>query len=184
MIIVGDINIPTNQERHPDAVLFKETLDGFNLRNRVHFATHHLDNSLDAVITIQDDPIVNTVVQGDLFSIHYWVYFNITNNTSIHQVKEIAYRKTKLLSPDTFAYDISQVIESVYLDYLDLRSSLALYSSTLTQVLDQYAPLKRKSVPNQKWVPWFSESISDEIRKHRQLEQIWRQDKSNFRKIS
>ena len=107
MIIVGDINIPTNQERHQDTVLFKETLDGLNLRNQVDFATHCLDNSLDAVITIQDDPIVNTVVLGDLFSDHYWVYFNITNSASIHQVKENAYRKTKLISSDTFAYDIS-----------------------------------------------------------------------------
>ena len=39
MIIVGDINIPTNQEQHPDTVLFEETLDGLNLRNQVDFAT-------------------------------------------------------------------------------------------------------------------------------------------------
>ena len=55
MIIVGDINIPTNQERHPDTVLFKETLDGLNLRNQIDFATDHFDNSLDAVITIQEN---------------------------------------------------------------------------------------------------------------------------------
>ena len=35
MIIVGDISIPTNQERHPDTVLFKETMDGLNLRTRL-----------------------------------------------------------------------------------------------------------------------------------------------------
>ena len=51
MIIVGDINIPTNQEQHPDTVLFEEALDGLNLRNQVDFATHRLENSLDAVIT-------------------------------------------------------------------------------------------------------------------------------------
>ena len=107
MVIVGDRNIPTNQERQPDTVLFEETLDSLNFRNQVDFAVHHLNNSLDAVITIQDDPLVDTVVQGNLFSDHYWVHFNITNSTSTHQVKEIAYRKTKLISPDTFAYDVS-----------------------------------------------------------------------------
>ena len=50
-----------------------------------------------------------------------------------------------------------------------MKSSLALYNSTLTQVLDQHAPLKRKFVPNCRWVPWFSECISDEIRKHWQV---------------
>ena len=170
MIIVGDINIPTNKEQHPDNVLFEETLDGLNLRDHVDFATHHLGNSLDAVITSQDDPMVNTVLQGELFSDHYWVFFNITSSINIYQVKEVAYRKTKLISPDTFACDISWVIESVHVYHLNLKLSLALYNSTLTQVLDQHAPLKRKFVPNHRQVPWFNESIRDEIRKCRQLE--------------
>ena len=177
--IVGDINIPTNQQQHPDTFLFEETLHGLNLRNQVDFATHRLENSLDAVITTQEDPMLNTVAQGNLFSDHYWVFFNITSSISTYQVKEVAYRKTKLISPDTFPCDISQVIQSVHLDHLNLKSSLALYNSTLTQVLDQHAPLKRKFVPNHRQVPWFNESITDEIRKHRRLEQIWRWDKTN-----
>ena len=170
MIIVGDINIPTNKEQHPHTALFEETLNGLNLKDHVDFATHCLGNSLDAVITSQDDPMVNTVVQGELFSDHYWVFFNITSSINMFQVKEIAYRKTKLVSPDAFAGDISHEIESAHVDHLNLKSSLALYNSTLTQVLDQHAPLKRKFVPNQRQVPWFTESIRDEIRKCRQLE--------------
>ena len=71
MIIVGDINISTNKEQHTDTVLFEETLGGLNLRDHVDFTPHHIENSLDAVITTQDDPMVNTVVQGELFSDHY-----------------------------------------------------------------------------------------------------------------
>ena len=119
------------------------------------------------------------MVHGELFSDHYWVFFNISSSINIYQVKEVAYRKTKLISPDTFACDINQVIESAHVDHLDLKSSLPMYISTLTQVLDQYTPLKRKFFPNHRQVPWFTESIRDEIRKHRQLEQIWRQDKTN-----
>ena len=51
MIIVGDVNIHTNKEQHPDTALFQETLDGLGLRNHVDFATHHFGNSLDTVIT-------------------------------------------------------------------------------------------------------------------------------------
>ena len=170
MIIIGDINIPTNKEQHPDTVLFEETLDGLNWRDHVYFATHHLGNSLDAVITSQDDSMVNTVVQGELFSDHYWVFFNITSSINMYQVKEVAYRKTKLISSDAFACDIIWLIESAHVDHLNLKSSLALYNSTLTQVLDQHAPLKRKFVPNHRQVPWLTESIRDEIKKHRQLE--------------
>ena len=123
--------------------------------------------------------MVNTVVQGEHFSDHYWVFFNITISINMYKVKEIAYMKTKLVSPDTFAGDISYEIESAHVDHLNLKLSLALYNSTLTQVLDQHTPLKRKFVPNQRQVPWFTESRRDEIMKCRQLEQIWRWDKTN-----
>ena len=182
MIIVSDVNIHTNKEQHPDPALFQETLDGLVLRDHIDFATHHFDNSLNAVNTSQDDPMVNTMVQGELFSDHHWVFFNITSNIIMYQVEERAYRKTKLISPDAFAGDISHELEFADVDHLNLKSGLSLYNSTLTKVPNWHAPLKRKSAPNQKQVPWFTESIRDEIRKHRQLEQIWRWDKINLDK--
>ena len=97
----------------------------------------------------------------------------------MYQVKEVAYRKTQVIPPEAFACDISCVIESAHVDPLNLKLSLALYNSTLPQFLDQHAPLKRKFVPNCRQVPWFTQSIRDEIRKCRQLQQIWRQDKTN-----
>ena len=123
--------------------------------------------------------MVNAVAQGNLFSDHYWVFFNITSSISTYQVKGVAYRKTNQISPDIFAGDISRVIQSVHLNHLNLKSSLTLYNSNLTQVLNQHAPLKKKFVPNHRQVPWISQSVNDEIRKHRQLEQIWRWDKTN-----
>ena len=130
MIIVGDVNIHTNKELHPDAVLFRERLGGLGLKDHVDFVTHHLGNSLDAVITFQDDLIVNTVVQGELFSDHLWVFFNISSSTIIHRVDEIPYRKTKLISTDVFVGDISHELEQLDADQLDLEPCLALYNST------------------------------------------------------
>ena len=92
-IIVSDVNIHTNKELHPDAVLFHETLDGLGLKDHINFVTHSLGNSFDAVMTFQDDPIVNTVAQGELFSDHHWVFFNISRSTSSYRVDEITYRK-------------------------------------------------------------------------------------------
>ena len=83
-IIVGNVNIHTNKELHPDAVLFHETLGGLGLKDHIDFVTHRLGNSLDAVITFQDDPIVNTVFQGELFSDHHWVFFNISSSTVMY----------------------------------------------------------------------------------------------------
>ena len=180
MIIVGDVNIHTNKELHADAVLFCETLGGLGLKDHIDFVTHHLGNSLDAVMTFQDDPIVNTVVQGELFSDNHWVFFNISRSTSLHQVEEITYRKTKLISTDVFADNISHELDRLDADNLDLEPCLALYNSNLMMILDLHALIKKKSVPNQKQVPWFTEAIRDEIRKCRQMECIWRHDRANL----
>ena len=122
-------------------------MGGFGLKDHIHFVTHQFGNSLDAVIT-SDDLIVNTVIQGELFSDHHWVFFNISISTIMYQVGEIAYRKTKLISTDAFADDISHELELLDADHLDLEPGLALYNGTLMKVLNQHAPIKRKSVSN------------------------------------
>ena len=180
MVIVRDVNIHTDKEPHPDAVLLCETLGGLGLKNHVDFVTHHLGNSLDAVMSFQDDSIVNTVVQGELFSDHHWVFFNISRSSSMHQVDEIAYRKIKLISTDAFAGDISRELDWLDADKLDLEPCLALYNSTLMSILDQHTPIKKKSVPNWKGVPWITKAIRDEIRKCRWMEHIWRHDRENL----
>ena len=125
-IIVGDVNIHTNKELHPDAVLFHETLGGLGLKDHIDFVAHQFGNSLDAVITSQDDPIVNTVIQGELFSDHHWVFFNISSSTIMYGVEEIAYRKTKLISTDAFDDDISHELELLDADHLGLGAWLGL----------------------------------------------------------
>ena len=100
-------------------------MNGLGLRNHVDFATHRFGNSLDAVITSQDDPLVNTVVQGELFSDHHWVFFNITSSIIMYWVEEIAYRNIKLISPDAFTGDISCELELADVDHLNLKLGLA-----------------------------------------------------------
>ena len=99
----------------------------------------------------------------------------------MHRVEEIACRKIKFISSDAFAGDISCELDLADVDHLKLKSGLALYNSTLTKVLNWHAPMKRKSAPIRKQVPWFTELIRNEVRKHRQLEQIWRWGQGKLR---
>ena len=41
------------------------------------------------------------------------------------------------------------------------------YNSTLSSLLDKYAPLRTKSVANRKRVPWFNHKIKDAIKARR-----------------
>ena len=87
-------------------------------------------------MTFQDDPIVNTVVQGELFSDHHWVFFNFSRSTSLHRVEEITYSKKKVISTDVFSDDISCELDQLDADNLDLEPCLALFNSTLMMIVD------------------------------------------------
>ena len=67
-IIVGDFNIPINQDKHPDTIIFKDTLDGLNLFDHVNFDTNHMGNRLDTILTTQETTLNSNTKQGCLFS--------------------------------------------------------------------------------------------------------------------
>ena len=70
-IIFGDFNIPINQYKHPDTIIFKDALNGLNLIDHVDFDTHHMGNRLDTVLTTKESTLLSNTKQGCLFANHY-----------------------------------------------------------------------------------------------------------------
>ena len=62
--------------------------------------------------------------------------------------------------------------------FTDLDMMVSCYNSTLSSLLDKYAPLRTKSVANRKRVPWFNHKIKDAIKARRRAERKWRYSKS------
>ena len=78
LLLTGDFNIHVNNLESPDANTFLDVLDSFGLQNHISFPTHHLNNTLDLVITSCHDNFTETSTPGRLFSDHNIVYFNLT----------------------------------------------------------------------------------------------------------
>ena len=57
------MNIPSNQQDHPDTVLFKDVLHGLNLHNHISFPTHWIGNRLDIVIKTTSDTFITDLTQ-------------------------------------------------------------------------------------------------------------------------
>ena len=70
ILLVGDMNIPSNQQDHVDTVLFKDVLDVLNLHNHIPFPSHWLGNSLDVIINKSSDTFIMDLTQDRLFSDH------------------------------------------------------------------------------------------------------------------
>ena len=64
LLLTGDFNIHVNDPESPDAKTFLDVLDSFGLQNHISFPTHHLNNTLDQVITPCNDNFIENSTPG------------------------------------------------------------------------------------------------------------------------
>ena len=144
LLLTGDFNIHVNDLDSPDTNTFLDVLDSFGLQNHIRFPTHHLNNTLDLVITSCHDNFIESSTPGRLFSDHNIVYFNLPTFKQPNTIKEITYRKLKNINMTNFNKDMKLHLTTHYSDMLSLSEKIRLYRNTLGVTLDRHAPLKIK----------------------------------------
>jgi hypothetical protein len=65
------------------------------------------------------------------------------------------------------------------MESFDLNELVNCYNKTLNSILDQYAPLKTKTVTKRPIVPWFNEHVEAAKRQRRKAEKKWRRTNLN-----
>ena len=113
------------------------------MRNR-QLATHKDNHILDLIISRSDDHIVcRPSVQDPALSDHYAVRCKFLLAKASFKRKEIAYRNLKRINFDRFREDIinSALMES---DALSLDDLIGQYNTTLTSLLNDHAPIRKK----------------------------------------
>ena len=83
LLLTGNFKIHVNDLESPDTNTFLDVLGIFGLHNHISFLKHHLNNTLDLVITSGQDKCIESSTPGRLFSDHYIVYFNLTTSQII-----------------------------------------------------------------------------------------------------
>ena len=53
--MLGNLNIYTNKEEHPDTIISKDFPDSFGLVSHMSFPIHWLQNTLYLIITMEHD---------------------------------------------------------------------------------------------------------------------------------
>ena len=177
LLIVGDFNLHVNDASDRSAQRFLRLLEAFNLKQHVWVPTHRSGNTLDLVITRNDE---STARDFDVFdpviSEHYVVSCSLALPKKAFERKEVNYRKMKSIDLQEFRDDISDspLISTVYEAGHDLESLLTLFNTTLIGLLDKHAPLKTRTITIRPSAPWYTEDIREEKQKRRALERRWR----------
>ena len=181
-LLIGDFNIHMNNKEHQDTITFMDMLDTFALGNHIDFPTHKLDNTLDLVISNSASNIIGKAEQGELFSDHYVVLFNLCISNAISSTREISYRKIKSINIEELQTDIYVSDIHTRKPDMDVETLTDIYNDTLKRLINIHAPVKTKKISNRRRLPWFTDEIAEAIRCRRRLEKCWKKDKTSNEK--
>ena len=128
---------------------------------------------LDIVSTRECEPLFNIEVTDDLLSDHSSIHFELTASKPPLPKKHITYRKLKSIDMDAFKADIRDSgIADMQCD--DVNDLVQAYNSTLSQILQNHAPLKTRQITIHAVAPWMNDCVKDLKHDKRKAERKWR----------
>ena len=146
-LLMGDLNIHTNDPENQDTITFDDTIESLGLRNQVNFPTHRLQNTFRYNYYCWRLNIISDIHQGSLFSDHYIVHYTLTTPSKWIELKRISYRKTKDFSIDHLKNEINLALPTNQ-DHNLPDTIFHNYNKALMKVMDKLAPVKTKTVSN------------------------------------
>ena len=97
VLYLGDFNIHVDDSYNNDTITFMDTLDSYNLENRITFPTHVKHHHLDLVIEDQTDSIIMQVERGFLLSDHFFIHTTISIPKPKPKEMTVQFKKMKSL---------------------------------------------------------------------------------------
>ena len=98
-------------ENESYTINFNDILNIFDLTNKVQFSTNKQHNTIDFIIAPNKSNYIQNVKQGELFSDHYMILFDIMEPTNIQKFNTVAYHKTKAIKKEECSKDLAKRIE-------------------------------------------------------------------------
>lgn len=172
IILVGDFNIHVDDDNNPLTKDFISCLDSLGLQQYIDFPTHVKGHILDLICCSGVRPVD---CKADFFPLsdHMFLSFGVNIPLSkSNPPRNITYRKIKDINLDNLSCCINS------LPSIDPSSTpdklLSHYNISLRKLLNDFAPLKTRSVSFTRTAPWFTSILRQLKAKGRQLERLYR----------
>ena len=181
VIILGDFNLHFDQKSDP---CIKRSLDLLNehcLYQFVDKPTQKKGHILDWVVSNANNSLVkNVTVLDKQISDHVFILCELNIDKKENHKKEIVTRDLKHIDIAKFRSDIKSKLENFVIG--NLSASIDEFNSLCSSVLDNHAPLKKKTVTCRSFAPWFSDEQKEAKRIKRQAERKWNRTKLQVHK--
>ena len=184
LIVVGDFNIPMNNEGDPKTLKFLEVLNEHSLHNHVEVATFKRSgNILDLVIdNYVDSNILNVTVSPEMsFSDHCLISFDINtvHEKVVKHDRDIVFRSYNDINKKKF-YDYLMNSFAEFDDYNPSSVSLTeKFYAIIRRGLALYFPELHKTIRVSEQNPWYDSECKKAKRAVRKAERKYQADKTN-----
>ena len=174
LCIAGDFNIHMNKSQDCDQIRLSSILNSCGLINHVHVPTHKSGNTLDLIITRDNNELaVSTPTAGYLISDHCFVHTRFGFPRPNLTVKSVRYRNIRAIDLISFKEDLKDMVDTLLpIDNIEVLASQ--YNSKLADCLDKHAPICEKTVTSRPKVKWYNDSLKVQKRLRRKMERTWR----------
>ena len=177
-LICGDFNIHVDTCSN-DSFKFQNCLESCNITQNVQTATNLHGHILDLVLTPTDASVISNVRVAEFISDHAFVLAQLDSvNPPSHKTNVVTFRMYHKIDLDSLCKDLGNC--SFVRRPGDTVSVLCeQYFDDLSKLLDKHAALVTRTFTKQA-IGWLSDiyRLAKTIR--RQLERIWRKDKSAY----
>ena len=174
LMIAGDFNFHVDDPDSRDASKLLDLLDANGLVQHVKEATHCKGHTLDLLITRESENFLfNIGVTNDLVSDHGLVHFDTCISRPPLRKVTKSRRKFNEMDSEAFKSRLSQALCEIPVS-MDVNQMMTQYEHSVSQILDDLAPLKQKTIIDKPHCPWYCDELADLKREVRQCERKWK----------
>ena len=174
-IVFGDVNYWFNAKSDSNTKKLITLFESKQLVQLIDEPTHDLGNTLDWVITRNNYKsfVLLVNVKNYLISDHFVISLFTDFSKPRNEKKTIFCRNLKGVDKEKFTEDLrnSKLITNPPSNLDELTS---LYNSTLTELLNTHAPLRKKSVVQREDFEFFDTALKEAKKKRKESENVWR----------
>ena len=180
VMLTGDFNVHMDKHLDADTRTFNDFLESFGLSNKTRFATHKQGYVLDLVITSNSDQLLDSVSNGHLLSDHHFIHCKLRIGKD-DPVLTKSERNIKQLNHTQFDERVCDELNSnVTLTDASLADLVNSYNSTITNILDDLAPITTRALKTSHRQLWYSDKIWQELKLRCWKVKKWLHDPSSY----
>ena len=179
LIIMGDFNIHVNKPLDPMSIKLADSLEVFDLKQWISEPTHTAGNTLDLVITRQENSWISSCIVDELISDHNAIQVNLDINKPPRLKKSITTRKTRNINFHNYRRDLKAFLaeQMQKCDENSLDALISIYERS-SDVLDKHAPLIERTITLREPTPWNTDDIKKAKIAKRKAEKRWLQTRN------